>query len=578
MVTLTKESAIKAVRKNLDEQEWNPSAMYGESVDNFELDRIIEKTIPEAIDAVNLAAPVTALEAVETSFVEEGAKDGVVSFRTGEPVLRIVGMRAVDSEIELTEAIPESSAEGRRQLNKYVRGTYDNPVMVLQNGSRNRFKYYSVGSQAVNRARRIADYLYEYSVDHLDYAFADDYFRNRSPYAPAGACSSVRSGNYYGRNFDWYYNEDVEFVVRTEAKDGRHATMGVAASVPGLTREEVEQGANQDAYKILPFYLLDGVNDAGVFCNMNVVTADYGPTTVVPAQDDDNPDVICTLMLVRYILDNFSSALDALNYIQDHVTLYNPQSLIDKNFDLHFMVGDATSTYVLEIIDGEVEFEEHDIMTNFYLHGVEFSGGEFVYTIADNPTHSPYDDCHITLYGSGLERYNYIANDLDIADTKAGMRQVMNGVLYSQAYLSAPNVANPIWHSEFVGDNLTVRSEASAFTAREVKYAEYFSKRDRKNPLTWHTAHSCVYDLVSKRLFLVSQEDTAHEYEFRFNEQVPGSYIDHVEYITFARPSDEYELSTALLKPLYDQLTAMVLAIYGETEKANYFFQKATIQ
>lgn len=145
MATLTAENAIKAVRKNLDEQQWNPSTMYGESKDNIELDHIIAHTLPEAIDAVNREAPAAALETIESSFTENSLnEDGVLSFHTTHPVLRLIAMRAADSNVVLGESIPENSPNARMQLNRYVRGTSDNPVLVLQSGTLDSFKYYSV--------------------------------------------------------------------------------------------------------------------------------------------------------------------------------------------------------------------------------------------------------------------------------------------------------------------------------------------------------------------------------------------------------------------------------------------------
>lgn len=577
MLQFTPLDAIKAVRKNLDEQGWNPSAMFGESADNGELDDTIRKTIPEAIDAVHLAAPVDMLESCEGSFTEDGVNDGVLDFHTGKPVLRLVGVKAADSDTVLASSFTESSPIGRLQSNHYLRGTHKDPILVKRNGSRDRFRYFTVGSRTVRNARRIADYLYEKSYDALDYGYAKNYFESRSPYIPVGACSSVRNGNWYGRNYDWNYNEDVEFVVRTKAEGDRHATIGIASGVNGLSKEAIRNGADADLYRILPFYLLDGINDAGLFCNMNVVSADQGRSEYILAQDGEE-DRICTLMLVRYILDNFTSALEALNYIQDHVSLFNPPSLMDMDYELHFMVGDASgATYILEIYDGEVVFLPGEAMTNFYIYGVQFNTGGTVYTPADAPTHTAHYENHVNLYGSGLERFNIIAGN-QTSGSKSGMRSLMNSLLFTNAYKDA---TDPFWYSEFVGPatyDVDTPITDSAVTRVVAIAKENYINRDRRNPNTWHTAHSCVYDIAGKRIFIVSQEDTAHEYTARLTDTVPETHLERVEYVTYAQVADSYEVGSALLTPVIDQLTAMVLAIYGEADKAQYFFQKANIQ
>lgn len=575
MVTLTKENAIKAVRKNLDEQGWNPSEMYGVSEDNVELDRIIERTIPEAIDAVHLAAPASALEGAESSFVEEAESDGVLRFRTGKPVLRFVSFRAADSDVAISEAVAENSPNGRMQLNKYVRGTSDNPVLVMQSGTRDCFKYYTVGTRTVNRPRKLADYFYEYNVQSLDYAYAREYFEGLNPDASIGLCSSVRSGNFYGRNYDWYYNANAGVLVRTKAASDRHAVMGVAGGLTGFTKALVDSGVDSELYRILPFYLLDGVNDAGVFCNINVVPNDKGVAeTTTPLVSEQ--DRICSLMLVRYVLDKYSTAQAAVEDLRDHVAIFTPKKLREMGYESHFMIGDATHTYVIEFINDEVVINESEVMTNFYLDGVTLVGGEFVYTNADAAGGNLPSSIGITGHGSGLERYNIAADGLGSANTKAGMRQLMNSLLFTKCYKSD---TDPFWYSDYVGvsedgaTDITVDTlpDDDDMIARIEKVKAQYASRSRDNANTWHTEHSSVYDLANGKVYIVAQEDTTVEYELEFNGRVEQTHIAQLSYITNARKADSYQIGTALLTAVIDQLTAMVLAIYGETDKAEYF-------
>lgn len=153
MVTLSRSEAIALVRKNLDEVEPNGSAMYlDENNDNLSLDDIIAKNIPEAINATNLMAPVWLLEGEDYTFSGTDtisiSDDGVLSFSIAQDskYLRLVAFKAADSNIVLTDTIAEASPEGRKQLNIYIRGTFDRPRLVIQQGRHTgpAFKYYTI--------------------------------------------------------------------------------------------------------------------------------------------------------------------------------------------------------------------------------------------------------------------------------------------------------------------------------------------------------------------------------------------------------------------------------------------------
>ena len=150
MITILKRDAVAAVRKNLDEEGLNESLMYNdENADNDSVDSIIEATLPEAINEIHRTAPVTMLEGDTATSYGECSVDGegVLSFVVNAPrFLRLVAFQAVDSDIVITEVVPEATAEGRKQLNRYVRGTYDNPRLVQLQGKSYpaAFRYYTM--------------------------------------------------------------------------------------------------------------------------------------------------------------------------------------------------------------------------------------------------------------------------------------------------------------------------------------------------------------------------------------------------------------------------------------------------
>ena len=180
MTTITPSEAVALVRKNLDEIAPNGSVMYdsdNEYGDNESLDMTIKKTLPEAINAVHLAAPTQLLEGKDATISDPSvSSDGVLSFSlgSGSKYIRLVAFKAVDSSIVVTDTIPEASAEGRKQLNEYVRGRYDRPRLVLLQGRQTEpaFKYYTLKSD-VTPASAVAlfQYIQEqfYSADATSY-------------------------------------------------------------------------------------------------------------------------------------------------------------------------------------------------------------------------------------------------------------------------------------------------------------------------------------------------------------------------------------------------------------------------
>jgi len=141
MTTITPAAAVVLVRKNLDELDPNGSVMYS-GEDNTSLDNIIKRMLPEAINMVHLAAPIQMLEGKQGTISNPSVTDGVLSFSTNN-FLRLVSFKASDSDIVITDPIPEASPEGRKQLNPYIRGRYDRPRLVrLQ--AQDSFRYYSL--------------------------------------------------------------------------------------------------------------------------------------------------------------------------------------------------------------------------------------------------------------------------------------------------------------------------------------------------------------------------------------------------------------------------------------------------
>lgn len=360
---------------------------------------------------------------------------------------------------------------------------------------------------------KVAPFLYQTEYDILDYEFAARAFSRKETYIPITGCSSIREGNFFGRNLDWYYNNNTTFVIKVPRKENRFASIGVATSIPKLTDAFVSSGRYSDYYKLLPFYTMDGINEYSVFCNTNVVPLEkYRTIKTIP--EIEAKRTLCSRMLPRFILDNFTSASAAVEYIKNYVAVFLPSSIQDQGFEAHIMVGDKNNTYIIEFIENKVVITEHNKMTNFLIHGVNFNQDGTVYTQeTSTPEDNPVVTNNITPHGVGLERYNLMATCQN-ANTKAGMRHLLDSLMYTKAYKDS---TNPFWYSEFVdkaiGTNLLTPIDDNLLSKYIQKAKEEYSNRNRNNPITWYTSHSSIYDIEEQRLYIKPQENNV-EYVF----------------------------------------------------------------
>lgn len=155
---------MELVRKNLDELDPNGSIMFDsengssdEFNDNNSLDLTIKKSLPEAINAVHLAAPAELIEGEDVNQDAIGTISGsppyVYSFRVpGKNILRVVALQMDDSDIVVRDVIPYGTPEARKQANKYICGRPDRPRLVIgpkdTNTSWPSFQYYSCKSDS----------------------------------------------------------------------------------------------------------------------------------------------------------------------------------------------------------------------------------------------------------------------------------------------------------------------------------------------------------------------------------------------------------------------------------------------
>lgn len=334
---------------------------------------------------------------------------------------------------------------------------------------------------------KLADYLFEVTLDD----YSDEAPNHLVDQATSEFnCSAVRNGNYYGRNLDFFISEISEIVLKTTAKEGRHATIGVTRCMH-MTDAEIEAGMTAEQLSVLPWGTFDGINDAGLFCNMNVTPAsDSGIPHTSP-----NPGMpeINGCFLVRALLDNCANVEEAIEFVNSH----DITGMDKGGFDLHFMIGDPQRNVVLEYVDNKAVFVDHNIMTNFL--------------VSKLPEYTPHAD--------GIERYDILSENYDEGATMEGMWNLLRRVRFSQAY---DTNTCPFWKSEYLTGKYDINTPAEVILADEnfkTDFANFatFKQSGYYTPEMhlWFTVHNSTYDIASKTLWVTIREDYEHRYEFK---------------------------------------------------------------
>jgi len=335
---------------------------------------------------------------------------------------------------------------------------------------------------------KLADYLYEITYTDYDPGMSERYGRSMDSYSLGGACSVVRSGDIVARNYDFLYSDIAEFVIRVTAAPGRYASIGVAGPLFELTSKNAESDTNSLYYDILPYLTVDGINEKGVFCEVNMVVteSDYCTTGTKP----DAKVTLYASQVVRYVLDHCSTAARACEDLKQMNIVFN--KILGE---LHFMIADKTDTYVVEVIDNKLVCSKpkENILTNFYVLTPEF-----------------LNDDKVGLKPVGIERYLIARNRSDDCASTEGAVALMKDLRYSKIYdLSS----TPYFYSEFYGDVYKGR-QIDINTPKE-DYIDYIKadidlfKKGRRNYLDglWITTHTSIYDLSDFSMRVYSQED-----------------------------------------------------------------------
>lgn len=337
---------------------------------------------------------------------------------------------------------------------------------------------------------KVDDMLYEVTYDEYSSKIPDSSVFKEM--VGDMGCSSVRNGGFVGRNFDFFMNQCPTFVVRTTAKNNRYATLGVGR-LSKINSKMVDEGLLQEKIDLLPWFILDGMNEKGLVVSSNVVLkTDWGEiphTGTKPGASELND-----LFLTRFLLDNCATVDEAILYLQN----YNITPLKSEIADLHYMISDPDKTYVIEFINNEIVIQEQYIMTNYFINMSS-----------------------IPEYPDGLERMKILKDNYDEGCSMEGMYHLMQRVKYTNSYY-----ADNKWYSELGLTYSQIQEHSEKIDERllslqaeyedELKYIEENGLRE--NTEWWDTTHNSIYDINNGKLWVTVHEHyekEPHEFSFK---------------------------------------------------------------
>lgn len=136
MFSLNVATALQYVRRALDELTSVEEIGMIASPDSLDLETMVEGVMVEAAVRVHENANTLYLDGEKGSIGEDYkaelvSGDTAVKLKALKKMVRVLSVKASDSDITITEFLPEDSAEARKQKNEFIRGTYDDPRAVL---------------------------------------------------------------------------------------------------------------------------------------------------------------------------------------------------------------------------------------------------------------------------------------------------------------------------------------------------------------------------------------------------------------------------------------------------------------
>ncbi len=411
--------------------------------------------------------------------------------------------------------------------------------------------------QQDHKVKKVTDYLYEATFDtDFDYSLSQAGFEKFRPKLPA--CSSISLGNFRGRNLDWYYEDGSEFVLRANKTANRHASLAVV-SAPFLTNEKAGDGQYHQEFELLPYATMDGINDAGVCVNINVVLfQEFGKWQMKTETTDDD---MMEFMAPRVILDNCGSLSDVIpvmekydwfsagSEFETHLMVSGPRSSDDKTIStvvfeyIPFTENGKTFRKLccisqdekdIVLVGGDAARFYHSkadvfVMTNFNLWQFDASldrKGRLLSATANPVGFERYE----ILEAAGKTALNLVGKDSLVSQH---IQDVMFTVNYSNMYNiyqdnfwyseSCPNLidkddlinATEQQRSPHGNLNNLIKGKDNKFINGFKDILKNWGKRDRKvKSDLWETLHTSIYNYETRSLEIGVREGAVY-YEYK---------------------------------------------------------------
>ena len=304
-------------------------------------------------------------------------------------------------------------------------------------------------SEKTNLVSKIGNHLYEYVLEDDSYWEMTGVKTGGNTSGGKFGCSAVQNGIYRGRNYDWYYSEsDLCVVHATKTEKRKHASVGISDFSFIAIDENGKYDISKLDYPSIPLATIDGINDAGVCIQVNVLP--YGENFTDEATDfyhtPDTSDDLAGTDVVRYILDNADSVEHAIELLNEK----DVTPSLGTEDEFHWMISGPTSktdstikTVVVEFFPKKNEkcmkitdtfVENKPIMTNFNIKN--FNEGY----------ESTADKRLLTGIGSGYERWKVLKENYDQGNSVMGMFDLMRKAWDSQTY---DLYGHEFWYSEY---------------------------------------------------------------------------------------------------------------------------------
>lgn len=374
------------------------------------------------------------------------------------------------------------------------------------------------------------NYLYEVNYDYIEYHYANNYF-NKNYYNQFynnttnndnnndkneqkdefgrvwKDCSVIYKNGILGRNYDFLYNENKEFIIKVSNKYATYKSIGVANIGNEITPNIV---------RLAPFLTIDGMNEQGVKIAMTIKNAKTNKEQSTVGVNENSPFRFCALMIPRYVLDFCATAEEAIEKIKQ-LNIFCPYSK-EYSSEFAYMITDNNKQFIVEFINNKLIYKEltttdKKYMTNFTLLNEQ---GEFKIEF-DNQNNIKYNT--VDSYESGIERYNFITQNIEMIDINYLLEQLS----YSNTYTLEPVIndnVNPLfWFSEYSNeklnlDNKKLLTDYQSYLEEINKQKEKYDNKTRDENSEYfgirHTKHTSIYE--NNTLTIKVQEQDTFNY------------------------------------------------------------------